>query len=87
MKPSPSQFTDIDRALLVEQHRSYVRVLAVEVAKGLPPHIELDELIACGNLGLVEAAERYEPRMSESERERLQAQWLRAVERAKGWAE
>jgi len=34
----------------------------VEVAKGLPPHIELDELIACGNVGLVEAAERYEPR-------------------------
>jgi RNA polymerase sigma factor for flagellar operon FliA len=62
MNPSPSQFTDADRAQLVEQHRSYVRVLAVEVAKSLPPHIEFDELIACGNLGLVEAAERYEPR-------------------------
>jgi RNA polymerase sigma factor for flagellar operon FliA len=62
MNPSPSQFTDTDRSLLVEQHRSYVRVLAVEVAKSLPPHIEFDELIACGNLGLVEAAERYEPR-------------------------
>ena len=36
--------------------------MAVEVAKSLPPHIEFDELIACGNLGLVEAAERYEPR-------------------------
>jgi glycerol kinase len=31
-------------------------------------------------------AERYEPRMSDSESERLHAQWLRAVERAKGWA-
>ena len=62
MNPSPSQFTDTDRSQLVEQHRSYVRVLAVEVAKSLPPHIEFDELIACGNLGLVEAAERYEPR-------------------------
>ncbi|HKR13343.1 MAG TPA: sigma-70 family RNA polymerase sigma factor [Pyrinomonadaceae bacterium] len=62
MTPAPSHFTDIDRASLVEQHRSYVRVLALEVARGLPPHIELDELIACGNLGLVEAAERYEPR-------------------------
>ena len=28
---------------------------------------------------------RYEPRMSEDERERLHRQWLRAVERAKGW--
>src|SRR5262245_41015644 len=62
MQPSTSQFTAADRAQLIEQHRPYVRVLAVEVAKGLPPHIELDELIAFGNLGLVEAAERYEPR-------------------------
>src|ERR1700745_3198115 len=62
MKPLTSQFTEIDRGLLIEQHRPYVRVLAVEVAKGLPSHIELDELISCGNLGLVEAAERYEPR-------------------------
>lgn len=62
MTPSPSQFTDADRALLIEQHRPFVRVLALEVARGLPPHIELDELISCGNLGLVEAAERYEPR-------------------------
>jgi len=62
MKPAPTQFTGIDRDLLVEQHRTYVRGLAVEIAKRLPPHIELDELIAFGNLGLVEAAERYEPR-------------------------
>ncbi|MEA2204677.1 MAG: glycerol kinase [Blastocatellia bacterium] len=32
-------------------------------------------------------AKRYEPRISAAERERLQAQWLRAVERAKGWAQ
>ena len=32
-------------------------------------------------------AERYEPRMTETERLRLCAQWLRAVERAKGWAQ
>ncbi len=31
-------------------------------------------------------AERYEPRMIETERSRLCTQWLRAVERAKGWA-
>lgn len=62
MQPTASQFTEADRAQLIEQHRPYVRVLAVEVAKSLPPYIELDELIACGNVGLVEAAERYEPR-------------------------
>ena len=31
-------------------------------------------------------AERYEPLMHETERSRLHEQWLRAVERAKGWA-
>jgi glycerol kinase len=31
-------------------------------------------------------AERYQPRMSETERSRLCTEWLRAVERAKGWA-
>lgn len=62
MKALPAQFTDSDRTQLIEQHRTYVRVLALEVAKGLPSHIELDDLIACGNLGLVESAERYEPR-------------------------
>jgi glycerol kinase len=30
-------------------------------------------------------ARRYEPRMSEAERERLQRRWLRAVERARDW--
>ena len=31
-------------------------------------------------------AERYQPRMTETERSQLCTQWLRAVERAKGWA-
>jgi glycerol kinase len=30
-------------------------------------------------------AQRYEPKMSAAERERLHTRWLRAVERAKGW--
>jgi glycerol kinase len=30
-------------------------------------------------------ARRYEPRMSEDERRRLQRRWLRAVERARAW--
>ena len=32
-------------------------------------------------------AARYEPAMAEDERETLLAEWRRAVERAKGWAE
>jgi len=33
------------------------------------------------------AARRFEPQMSESERERLYARWLEAVERARDWEE
>ncbi len=51
-----------NRDLLIEQHRSYVRALAIDIAKTLPRHIDLEELVAYGNLGLIEAAERYDPR-------------------------
>src|SRR5215471_10958121 len=52
----------IDRERLVEEHRSFVRAIASELIKGLPRYIEFEELTACGNLGLVEAAQRYDPR-------------------------
>ena len=51
-----------ERDALIESHRTYVRALALEVIRGLPPNVELDELISCGYLGLVEAAERFDPR-------------------------
>lgn len=56
------QATGFDRDSLVEQHRSYVRAIALKILAKLPPQIELDELVACGYLGLVKAAERYDPR-------------------------
>ncbi len=37
-----------------------VRQLAGALVRRLPPHIELDELIALGNLGLVEARRRFD---------------------------
>lgn len=51
-----------ERDQLIEQHRSYVRALSVETLSSLPVRVELDELIAYGQLGLVEAAERYDRR-------------------------
>lgn len=55
-----------DRDVLIERHHSFVRALAANIAKSLPPHADVEELVACGNLGLVEAAERYDPRRSVS---------------------
>lgn len=37
-----------------------VRQIACSMARRLPPHLELAELIALGNLGLVEARSRYD---------------------------
>ena len=52
----------VDRDALIEQHRSYVRALAIKVLQTLPSAVELNDLIAYGNIGLVEAADRYDPR-------------------------
>lgn len=52
----------VDRDELIEQHRSYVRALAVKIMRTLPRQIDLNELVAYGNIGLIEAAERYDPR-------------------------
>lgn len=52
----------IDRDTLIEQNRSYVRALAVRVMRGLSFSVDLEELVSFGTLGLVEAAERFDPR-------------------------
>lgn len=51
-----------DRDALIEQHRSYVRALAVKVMQTLPVPVDLNDLVGYGEIGLVEAAERYDPR-------------------------
>ncbi|HEX8455951.1 MAG TPA: sigma-70 family RNA polymerase sigma factor [Pyrinomonadaceae bacterium] len=51
-----------ERDQLIEQHRSYVRALAIKVMQSAGARVELQELIAYGDVGLIEAAERYDPR-------------------------
>src|SRR5215471_8434219 len=47
---------------LVEQHLSLVQALARKVKKSVGASIELDDLVAYGSKGLVEAAERFDAR-------------------------
>jgi RNA polymerase sigma factor for flagellar operon FliA len=49
------------RDQLVEQYRFYVLKVARSVADALPVHVEIDDLIGYGNMGLLEAASRYDP--------------------------
>ncbi len=46
---------------LIEHHRGYARALAAEILKKLPPHAERDELESAADLGLVEAANAFDP--------------------------
>ena len=53
---------DIDlRDSLILEYLPLVKQIAGRLAIGLPSHIEEDELIACGIVGLLEALERYNP--------------------------
>ncbi|MEI6804946.1 MAG: sigma-70 family RNA polymerase sigma factor [Myxococcaceae bacterium] len=45
---------------LIEQYGSFVRSIARQVKKSVSPRIELDDLIAYGMTGLLEAAERFD---------------------------
>ena len=60
--PTPLATAASDRDALIEQHRSYARALAIKVMRTLPSSIELSDLVAYGEVGLIEAAERYDPR-------------------------
>lgn len=61
-EPTPLPAAAFDRDALIEQHRSYARALAIKVMRTLPSSVELSDLVAYGEVGLVEAAERYDPR-------------------------
>jgi RNA polymerase sigma factor for flagellar operon FliA len=46
---------------LVLEHVGLVRALASRLAHRIPAHVELNELVSVGLVGLVEAARRYQP--------------------------
>src|SRR3954467_6134531 len=54
---STADYTERDR--LVLQHLSLVRAIAVRVYENLPVHVELDDLVHSGIMGLFDAAVKY----------------------------
>ncbi|MBI4586189.1 MAG: sigma-70 family RNA polymerase sigma factor [Planctomycetes bacterium] len=51
----------IDAEKLIEGCQGLVRSLAWKIHRKLPPYVDLDDLIAFGQLGLVQAAQDFEP--------------------------
>ncbi|WP_352431249.1 sigma-70 family RNA polymerase sigma factor [Pyrinomonas sp.] len=54
----------VDRDALIKKYQQYARSLASKIIQTLPPQIEVDieEIYSYSDLGLVEAASRYDPR-------------------------
>jgi RNA polymerase sigma factor for flagellar operon FliA len=52
--------TTADRHGLIVQFAPLVKTIAAKVAQRLPPHIELDDLISAGTLGLIDAVDKFD---------------------------
>jgi RNA polymerase sigma factor FliA len=53
----------LDKKELVEQYTPFVRGIAAKVKKSVSKNIEFDDLLAYGMTGLLEAADRYDPKV------------------------
>lgn len=60
--PTAVQTAFADRDELVERYRPYVYSIAKQVSNTFPVRIDFEELVGYGMIGLLEAAERYDPR-------------------------
>ena len=50
----------LSRKDLIREHLSLVKMVASKVARRLPPHVELDDLISAGTLGLIDAVDKFD---------------------------
>src|ERR1044071_102934 len=51
-----------DRDQLIQQHLSLVQSVARKLKKQITARVEFDDLVGYGSKGLIEAAERFDPR-------------------------
>jgi RNA polymerase sigma factor for flagellar operon FliA len=56
---SPAETCESERDRLVLKHLTLVRAIAVRVYENLPVHVDLDDLVHAGIMGLFEAALKY----------------------------
>lgn len=63
LENSPTAFKDLDPKLqnsIVLTYSAKVKILALRLKAKLPAHIELDDMISAGSLGLMEALDRFD---------------------------
>ncbi|SVC57646.1 uncharacterized protein METZ01_LOCUS310500, partial [marine metagenome] len=50
-----------NRAEVIEKYSPMIKYVANRIAMRLPPHVEVDDLISVGVLGLMDAISKYDP--------------------------
>lgn len=60
LAPTPATEASLEASRLVEEHLPLVNHVVFQVAVHFPRHVEREELVRAGALGLVEAAKRYD---------------------------
>lgn len=53
-------YSNGQRDTLLEQNVHLVKIIAYQVAVNLPPHIDVNDLISAGTIGLIEAIDRFD---------------------------
>jgi RNA polymerase sigma factor for flagellar operon FliA len=63
MQPACSEIDEscLKRDQLINEHLPHVKRIVHRIASHLPSNVEIDDLINSGIIGLIEAAERYDP--------------------------
>lgn len=61
-KDEPSKVTAKQKDELIMEYAPLIKFIAQKIAIRLPSHIELDDLISSGVIGLMDAIEKYDPK-------------------------
>ncbi len=60
-KEEPNKLTPQQKDKLVMEYAPLIKFIAQRIAIRLPPHIEIDDLISSGVIGLMDAIDKYDP--------------------------
>ncbi|USN47338.1 MAG: FliA/WhiG family RNA polymerase sigma factor [Pseudobdellovibrionaceae bacterium] len=60
-KEEPSKLTPQQKDRLIMEYAPLIKFIAQKIAARLPSHIELDDLISSGVIGLMDAIDKYDP--------------------------
>src|ERR1700749_900047 len=61
-KEEPTKLTSKQKDTLIMEYAPLIKFIAQKIAVRLPSHIELDDLISSGVIGLMDAIEKYDPK-------------------------